>query len=471
MLLCLISGGLLALGFPPLGWWPLGLVGLVPMLVHLRGVPLRRGWRDAFWGMWAWEVGVLWWLPYTVRRFGDLPLPLALATPALLGAYLALLSSSFLVLGEALARRGGPRPLLLPCCWALGEWVKSHLLGGFPWDLLAYTQYRGPLWGLLPYVGARGVSFVAMGTNALLAGAGDRPRRLLPVAALALVPLLQPSPPAARARLRVGIVQPNLPPPLKQERPRRSLERCLELTERALARGAELVVWPETALMRTPEGVLPWLRELCRRRRFALLLGCLRRDEAGRLYNSALLISPEGAVRWYDKRHLVPFGEFVPLRSVLGALPQLRRIGQFSAGRRPGLLRLGGVQLGVLICYEAIFPRMARRLAVGGARLLVNITDDAWFGRTSAPHQHLWLAAARAGETGLPLVRAANTGISAVVDPRGRPRKLLPAFTGGVLVDTIELPARPSVYARTGDLLPYLSALAICGALLPRRSS
>jgi len=474
VLASLISGGLLALGFPPLGLWPLALVALAPLLACLRDVSLSRGWLNAFLGLWVWEVGVLWWLFYVARRFGQLPLGLALAVPLLLAAYLAFISSFFLLLGEALARwEGGPRPLVLSCAWVLGEWVKAHLLGGFPWELLGYTQYRGPCWRALPYGGVMGVSFLVVGTSALLAEARRHPRHLLLL--LCLVPVWFLRPPASQAvsRLRVGIVQPNLSPPLKQTQPQRSLERCLKLTLRALSQGAKLVVWPETAFMNTPEAVLPRLRELCRRQGCAILLGCLRRDGAGHLYNSALLVSPQEPPQWYDKRHLVPFGEFVPLRSLFEFLPQLGRIGGFSAGTRPGLLQLGGVRVGVLICYEAIFPWMARQLALRGARLLVNITDDAWFGRTSAPYQHLGLAAARAAELGLPLVRAANTGISAWVDIEGRPHKVLPIFTEGVVVDTIDLPAGLSVYARVGDVLPYLSILVmgICGARLRWRNS
>jgi apolipoprotein N-acyltransferase len=243
-----------------------------------------------------------------------------------------------------------------------------------------------------------------------------------------------------------------------------------------------VVVWPETAVpaffQRDPQ-VRPVVLETARQARVDLIFGAPSAENRPQLtpggeprvvlFNSAYVVSAEGAVKArYDKQHLVPFGEYVPLSGLLFFVNRLADgIGDFEPGRGMPEVSAGGARVGVLICYEAIFPDLARRVAAG-ASVLVNITNDAWFGRTAAPWQHLAQAVFRAVELKRPLVRAANTGVSAIVDRSGRVETALGLFTRGTLAARIALPraGESTLYARVGDRFAHVCALAAAAALV-----
>jgi apolipoprotein N-acyltransferase len=385
------------------------------------------------------------------------------------------------------------------------------VLTGFPWALLGYAQHRNvPLAALAPWTGVFGLSFaVALGGAAFaeLAAAragGARPPRgaalaLVAVAALhgagALDVARDPGD-AGLARLRVAVAQGNIDQGVKwsPEWAGRTLAIYEDLTRRAAAAGAELVAWPETAVPGSPDAdpeLADWLAGLARETGASLVVGGLGYQErAGRrrFWDSAFVWDREGAfVARYDKAHLVPFGEYVPLRDFLGRFVEAIARGaadtDVSAGPGPRALRLpsaGGasVTVGVPICYELLFPDLVRRFTADGAEALVAITNDAWYGRTGAPYQFLAITALRAAESRLWIARAANTGVSALIDDRGRVRERTGIFERDVRVGEIVLRPAPhggSFYVRHGDWFAWscwaASAILLAAATVRRRRS
>ena len=258
-----------------------------------------------------------------------------------------------------------------------------------------------------------------------------------------------------------------------------TLEIYGELTRTARDEGAQVVVWPETAapvLLRVGSGALPAARgHRGERGDPDHLRGALVRSRGGgKFYNSVFHMDARGVVLGrYDKRHLVPFGEYIPLRSVLFFLSKLTAGAEdFSTGTGPALFRVFGQPVAASICYEALFPALIREGVLGGAAWLVNVTNDAWFGDTVAPHQHLAMARMRCVEFRRPMVRAANSGISAVIDGDGGVAASLGLFRRGVLVAAVRPATGETVYAKTGEIFGIsCSILTLLAFIFPLRGS
>lgn len=493
------AGVLSAFALPPHGQLlvlPLAVPVLALLLATSRSW-LRAGWTGWAFGFGQFVVGFAWIgnaLLVDADRFAWL-LPF---TVALVPAGLAL----FPAIGVALARRAVPRAGLaqlvaLAAGWVVAELLRAHLLTGFPWNRLGYVWYEHleVLQGAALF-GVYGLGFLTMLLAAapaafvVAAPARAAAHAVAWLAALAGLWLwgsarLDAADAYADSGVAVRVVQPNVAqrdkwrPDLRETH----LRRLAELTAAPSPLPIAAVVWPETA---TP---LFLDRHDVLRRSFAaalpagavLLAGSPRMQEpvpgggaAARYFNSLLVIDRAGdVVAHYDKHHLVPFGEYVPLRPVLGMLGFERIVagrGDFAPGGGPAVLSLPGLpDVQPLICYEAIFPH-----EVGTPRRpgwLLTITNDAWFGDSDGPHQHFQMARMRAVEQGLPLVRAANTGVSGVVDAFGRTVRRLELGSGG----TIDAPLpralpQPTPYARAGDAVPAGAALLLAGlAFLVRR--
>jgi apolipoprotein N-acyltransferase len=383
----------------------------------------------------------------------------------------------------------GVEPLLAAGLWVGLEFLRTYLFSGFPWALFGYSQYRQPTVRLLAAaVGVYGVSGLLLVVNGALAcvlgvclGRGDRahPWRgaLVPVS-LGVVLVLATvgyarvlwRDPTGGAPLRVALLQGNIDQSLKWDRryQTETLDIYERLTRRAAAERPALIVWPETAvpffLRREPE-LSARVDRLVAETGIPLLTGSPDVGDDGRLYNSAFLLLGDRRIHGrYDKRHLVPFGEYVPLHQLFFFLDKLVvGIGDFGRGRTATVFSSDGARFGVMICYEVIFPGEVREFVRNGAEFLVNITNDAWFGRSGAPYQHLAMAAMRAVENGTYLVRAANTGISAVIAPSGAILAQTDIFTEGALVGTIHPRQRETPYTRYGDVVAWISA-AFLGA-------
>jgi apolipoprotein N-acyltransferase len=285
----------------------------------------------------------------------------------------------------------------------------------------------------------------------------------------------------AASRVDVGVIQPSIEQTLKWDPAQhaRILDAYEALTRQAAHPQAALVVWPETAttiFLRGDPGLVARLMNLAAELRTSILIGSIDREDGprGKFLNSAFLLTPQGITAKYDKIHLVPFGEYVPLSWLIGFVRSWAEfISDFGSGRTETVFPLEGAPFGTVICYEVIFPELFRRFVAEGAAFMVNITNDAWFGQTSGPWQHLSMLPLRAVENRVAIARAANTGVSAFVEPSGRIAQRLPLFDRGVLRGGVPLRARSTVYTRLGDWLAYVSlalSAVVLGFALTRRS-
>lgn len=421
-----------------------------------RMTAFRHGWLTGILGF----SGVLYWLAVPVHTIGMMPWSLAAACALAMAAYVGLYGGLFALILHAVRTETLVRRVLWAGIgWYGLEWLRSWLFTGFPWAPLAAAFVPWPVAiQSVSVIGAYGLSGVLAGlsTACLFAGMERRPRAALAtlgIAGLLLVGglwrLSQPL--ATGPALDMLLVQGNVGQNVKWEPvlQQSTVDRYLNLTESGLnkLRAAEkapasenpppfLVVWPETAMPFDFE-VSPFTAQIVAfalNNRITLLTGSVGLDLAAKKYlNRAYMFGPDTAtLRWYEKEHLVPFGEYLPPWLNIAILrPFLQGIGDFAPGKRTTPLPLQTQEIsgsslgnrlvpGVLICYEIIFPEFAQKLVANGANLLLNISNDAWFGQTSAPEQHLQLSVLRAVEQARPLARGTNTGFSAFADPHGR---------------------------------------------------
>ncbi|HIE55233.1 MAG TPA: apolipoprotein N-acyltransferase, partial [Chromatiaceae bacterium] len=454
-----LAGAVGVLAFAPFahGW-------IAPLSVAvLLWLWQRASANHAFLLGWAWGIGFMgfgvFWLHHSIAQFGGVNLPLAVIITLLFAACLAL----FYGLTGWLVNRflaPGWRSLLLayPAAWVLLEWTRSWLFTGFTWLSLGYSQLDTPLAGYAPLLGLHGVSLlVVLSASLLLRG---RPLWLVLLSLLWAggwqLQQLDWSRPSGKP-FAVALVQPNIPQAIKwrpeQFQPTVSL--LMEFTRKSA--DAKLVIWPETAVPafadQVEERLLGPMHRLLREEGRTLLLGiAVRNKQEGRYYNALISLGASGRAHYY-KRHLVPFGEYMPLKPLLGPLIEVLAIpmSDFSPGDHGSpLLELAGHPAGLSICYEDTFGREVAE-ALPEAEFLVNVSNDAWFGDSLAPHQHLEMARMRALETGRWLLRATNTGISAIIDDSGRVRVILAQFRKGMVRGAVEPRQGITFYSRWGD--------------------
>ena len=475
----------LALAFPRTDWdgvaWLVVAPVIVTALAHAPRAALGWGWLYGA----VFFLVLLRWLDFTFRVYSAIPWPLTWGPIGALAAYCGLYMGLFAAALSWVGRRRSPTWALVaaPFLWVAGEWLRGRLMGGFPWGTLGYSQYlRLPVIQIAELGGVHAVSFVVLSVNAAVAGCLVLPwRRALSGAGAALVlvgatllfgfaRLAEPPPPAAA---RVAVIQPSIAQPLRWDPgyAAATIGIATSLTRRAAAERPELIVWPETSvptILRQDPRLLAELTSLSRELGVPLLVGSIDADEKSppRFYNSAFLLTERGIAGRYDKIHLVPFGEFVPLSGVIGFV---RAWAEFIAELEPGAGTVvfpgPPAPLGVVICYEGIFPELVREFVRGGARLMVNMTNDAWFGGTDGPWQHLAMYPFRAVEHRTAVVRAANTGVSVVIAPSGQILRRLTLFRRGTASELVPLRQGLTLYTRFGEWLAYL-ALAISGGAL-----
>ncbi|MGC8916972.1 MAG: apolipoprotein N-acyltransferase [Thermoanaerobaculum sp.] len=471
------SGVLWALALPKWHWWwglPLASVALMAALAESRGK------RAFFLGWWAgfcqWAVGVSW-VMEVMTRYGHLSGVFALmalvAMSAILGFFWGL--AAWVAAGQ---RWGW---LLLALGLSAGEVVQGLPPLDFPWNPVVAALVPWPkLLAPLPVLGATLAGFfvraVLFGTAAALlhrdrrAAAGAAAALALVVAAGLQSPDFQP----ALAKVPVGVIQPNVPLEVRWEAENlQKIELWVwDLSRQAVAAGARWVVWPESAVPRFVERDASYRQELvgfAREHQVWLTLNSIGFGDGGTYYNSMYSVSPRGELARYDKVHLVPFGEYVPFFGRLAFFrPLVREVGGFTPGARPHPLPGPGLQAGGAVCYEVAFPLHAAAQVRAGAGVLVTVTNDGWYGDTAAPYQHLALAILRAVETRRYLVRAANTGISAVVDPYGRVHGQLPLGERGFSVREVEVGEGLTPASRWAPVLHLAPTLAFAAVILGR---
>ena len=448
-------------------------------------------------------AATLYWITNVMAQYGGLPVAVAVLVNALLVAYLALFPALFaVVIRRLLVAFGAVALTAVPFVWVATELGRTHIFTGFPWVLLGYSQATTiPVAQLASVFGVYGVSALVasvsaaavclargQGVGSFFPGPRGRDRRpilhALAVAGLVLLTATWGSWRAARADLtkegqsvRVGLIQGNVSEAQRRGdavQAGRILEDHLRMTRQAIGAGAELVIWPESAMSPyrfedSPE-LAARVRRIAREGRVPILVGS-DQVEAGRpdrWYNAAFLVRADGGAGGsYRKMHLVPFGEYVPLRRLLFFVgPLVEAIGSgFVAGDDPTVLAVNGHLISVAICYEVVYPGLVRQFVTRGSELLTTITNDAWFGRTSAPYQHFAQASMRAIEEGRYLVRAANTGITGIVDPYGRVTEQTSIFEQGMIVGEARYLKTVTAYARWGDVFAY-GSVVVSAALL-----
>jgi len=487
----LLSGLLLALAFPRPDLASCAWFGLVPLLMFSGERPLR----DGFVAGATFFAIVLYWLNIVMTTYGGLNPLLSVVAYLMLVAYLSLFIAGAVWGGFALRERFKlPLSLTLPVLWVGFEFLRSFLFSGFPWATLGYSQQSHlALIQSADLCGVYGISYLLVLANTVLAGllqaARGRERALLPrwsLAALLLLFLgnlgygqwrLGQDIDRRDTALETVLVQGNIDQSIKWDPAFQEATvehyRDLSLQGAAGLTGA-LIIWPESATpfyAQDPSPLQSLVHQVPRVTDSWLLFGSPayeRRNSGVRYLNSAFLLAPTGAVLGRsDKVHLVPFGEYVPLKSFFPFIDKLVvGIGDFSPGSVTPL-RLNGHRLGVLVCFEGIFPELARDFVRKGSDLLVNITNDAWFGRSSAPFQHLAMTRFRAIENRIWVARAANTGVSALIAPSGRIPDQTEIFVSGFLRGRVGLGGGHAFYSRYGDILPGVClALSLAWFLL-----
>ena len=510
-LLAIASGALFTLAHPlAIGNWvalgdaPTGVlawVALVPLWLAVREAPPWRAFRAGWvFGSVAF-LGTIYWVYIAMSQFGGIPPPMSAVLTVVLCTFLGLFPATSVGLARGLDARGSvPAAVALPLSWAAVEWMRNYVLTGFPWSNLAYTQWKLLLVAqAADVVGLYGLIALIVFVNIALADllVAWRPRLGTPspstatharvAAALLAITLvyglvrlryvdawMEPRPTIA-----VALLQGNISQDKKYAKGfrQRILDAYQGEQQKAEEAGAELVVWPEASLpgavhvrsARVPDKEMPV------ENRAWVLLGAAsywHEGETLMAQNSALLVAPGKKITGrYHKSHLVPFGEYVPMKRLLFFAKKLTQAaGNFVQGAEEDIAPLkfldedgDWVRFGVLICYEDIFPEVARLETQRGAEFLVNITNDAWYGRTSAPFQHVAMTVFRAIENRRSVVRSGQTGVSAFVDPVGRVRARTAIFEGPLSLD-VEVPrgGPASFYVRYGDVF----AAAATGFLL-----
>lgn len=496
-LLAGISGLLLALAFPSPGVSILAWGALVPLLAAIRGRSFKSTFKLSFLSGFIAYAGIFYWLNIVMTTYGKLPLAVSFILSLVMAAYLALFVAFSTSLANHAETCGIPLAAGLPLFWVAFEYFRAFFLTGFPWAALGYTQYRTlPLIQISDLTGVYGVSFLLVLANVVLyrmaRGVTGRDGIRYPLALSALFVLVLAlcvgygfvslNRPDTGKQIKVALAQGNIPQDIKwdpafQEETVSIYER---LSRKAAGKGPDLLVWPESSL--------PFFFE--REQQYSARVGGLAREldsslivgspalEKGvmkdRLYNSAFLIGRDGTtIGRADKVHLVPFGEYVPMAKLLPFVNKMvEGIGDFSPGDSITPLQAPFGKLGMLVCFEGIFPEISREYVKKGALLLVNITNDAWFGRSSAPYQHLSMTVFRAVENRVPLVRSANTGITAIIDSRGHIVRMTGLFQEALLTGEVRLGSTESFYNRYGDIFALaciMLALAVSGKVLWRK--
>lgn len=511
IVLALFSGLLLTGAFPKIGIDRLAWIALVPLLLSLRNVSLTERFRLGFIAGLIHYLTLVYWVAYTMKVYGELPLYLCIPVLFLFASYLALYTAGFSVLAGLWTK-----PLvsiaMIPLSWTATEYLRAFLFTGIPWELLGYSQFnRLYLIQIADIFGVYGVSFLIALTNAVIfllflyliwnyksvpeeskksffatyknsffaredqCRSPEIPKRLALGAPLLLILIfaavcfygkwridLSDRQIADAPSVTAAIVQGNIDqnkkwdPAFQVE----TVQKYIRMSLSAESRKPDIVVWPETSVpfyflhnTKLTDMIFDGIYGIGA----DFLLGspsAVKKGEEVYYYNSAYLIGRNGEVAGkYDKVHLVPFGEYVPLKEWLPFIGKLvENVGDFSTGNAGNTLMTDNCRLGILICYEIIFPNLAAAMAVNDADLLVNITNDAWYGTTSAPYQHFSMSIFRAVENKRSLIRSANTGISGFIDPVGRIMGKTALFKDAVIIRSVPLLKEKTLYTRYGDV-------------------
>ncbi|MFC1704566.1 apolipoprotein N-acyltransferase [Candidatus Omnitrophota bacterium] len=487
--LAVLSGILLAVPFCNGSLWVMSWCGFVPLFFAWENKTRLQRFTISYVAGFTFFSCVLYWLIH-VTLIGQI----------ILVCYLSLYFGVFGMYAN-LKKKGFPESLLflVPSIWVVLEFLRSILLTGFGWASMGYAQYKNIFMIQTADIGGVFiVSFLIVMANVALFVVLSRHRRredrlLTGIIAYVFIVVACTygwvrlgSPIESERSLTLSVVQGNIPQEAKWEARARSyiLEQYLYLTQEAARDNPELIIWPESSIPEIVEEdsfIFDAIADMAREISIPMLVGAIT-VEGNALYNSALLISSQGRViKKYDKLHLVPFGEYIPLKKLFAFVANIAPapIGDFQFGSNYSVFSLGDTQekFAVLICFEDVFPYLARGFAQRGAQVLVNITNDAWFRETTAPYQHMQASVFRAIENRRPVVRAANTGVSCAIDVYGRITSRVTDSSGkkdisvsGYQTDTVHLSnVRTTLYTRYGDIFVFCCGIFVIIGVLKKR--
>lgn len=489
ILCAILSGVMLTASFPPgrLDW--MAWTAIIPLLISIEDERPFNAFRLGLTAGLSHYLTLIYWVLFVINAYGGIDLFTGSAILLLFALYLSLYPATFSLL-VSIVRDSRLFVILTACIWVSLEYLRTILITGFPWCLLGYSQFnRLALIQVSDVTGVYGVSFIIMAVNVLIyriafrrSGAQGRKGLVMEsslILALVMICVVYGIHSLSgmvndkdRETITTSVIQGNIDQSVKWDPAFReaTMERYISLTRSTFNSHPGLILWPESAtpfFFQDNTESSEDIRNLARESSAWLIFGCPAYEEQGleiNYFNRVCMISPGGSLAaHYDKVHLVPFGEYVPLKRFIPFVDRLViSEGEFSTGRESGLLKMDGIKAGALICYEAIFPGPARTEVKNGAGFFVNVTNDAWFGMTSAPWQHLCMCVFRAVENRRPLIRAANTGFSAFIDPFGRITSRSGLFMEDVLTGDVRTDYEDvTFYSRHGDIFVYMVVI-IC---------
>lgn len=486
MQLAVLAGILGILAFPPFGISFTAWIAMVPLLLAVKGLDLRRAFLLSYLAGIIFFSGILYWL-LNVTVPGTIVLVLILA----------LFYGTFGMLASVVFKYSMDL-LMLPFIWVVLEYIRANLFTGFPWAVLGTSQYTNiNIIQVADMTGAYGVSFLLIAFNAALYSVVTGSKRKISYLMISLIFILMATTygkfrsemPLRPADAKLSVIQGNIPQSFKWDTRRVNMinETYASLTRQAAKDRPDMILWPETSY---PNAVSPnraprEIDALAKETGIPILAGVVFSDE-GKYYNGAAVFDGDkGILASYYKTHLVPFGEYIPFETLIAKFRDYidKPIGNFGRGDKYTLMpletkrtfifddntiskRTNFYRIGVMICFEDVFPYVAREFVLRGASFLVNITNDAWFGRSAASEQHLQSSVFRAVENRVPVVRAANTGISCFIDPVGRTTSRLTSggediFIEGYLTNDVSLYPTRSFYTIYGDVFVYFCAFML----------
>ena len=483
------SGVLITLAFPSYDLYLLAWISFTPLLLSLWGRTQKEAFRTGYAFGVTYFFGTLYWIYHSIHVFGGMPLVASFAVVFLLCLYLGLYPAVFSYLFLVIIRKTKlPALLIAPVLWVVLEFLRSYALTGFPWASIGYSQYRFLyVIQIADITGIYGVSFLVLAVNGALVDIVLIKRKLreMPLypmgyamtGMLALGIMLIASlgygawrlgQERAGSSFSVSIVQANIEQDKKWEPAfqKEVLHIYFDLSKKAVADvPPQLIVWPETSIPflygydeANTEKLLQMQKSLGSYLLFGTVMVKEKTGGKSLLTNSALLLDPAGKLVYkYDKLHLVPFGEYVPLRGVLFFIDKMvAGIGDYVPGESYVKAGTDFGGFGTMICYEIIFPGLVRKFFTKGGDFMVTMTNDAWFGKTAGPYQHFTMAVFRAIENRKPVIRAANTGISGLIDSSGRIKAATSLFTRQIVPGQVKMDNTRTFYTKYGDIFSYL---------------